>query len=245
MPPTLLLGRCLDLLPSIPDASVDLIACDLPYGTTACPWDAVIPFEPMWAEFRRVLKPDAGAVLTATQPFSTDLINSNRKWFRYELVWRKSRAVGHLDAKRRPLRAHELVLVFAPSLTKLTYLPQMVAGRPYKTTGSAVAGSSIYGKSRSSVASTNLGTRYPTSVLDFPSHVAPKGERHPTAKPVGLFEWIVRTYSRPGQVVLDCTMGSGTTGVACIRSGREFVGIESDPGYFEIAAKRIGEALPV
>ena len=235
-------GECLERLAGVEDATVDAVMADLPYGTTACAWDRVIPFEPLWAEYRRALKPKGAVILTACQPFTTDLINSNRKWFRYEMVWDKAMATGFLDANRRPMRGHENVLVFARGLT--TYNPQFERGRPYRQVHRGRKCETLGDKKALLVdyVTENDGRRYPRTILRFPNSNA-RGKAHPTQKPVDLFRWLVRTYTHPGELVLDNTMGSGTTGVAAILEDRRFLGIERDAGYFDHAVRWIGEAV--
>jgi site-specific DNA-methyltransferase (adenine-specific) len=239
----LMLGDCLALMSQLEPGSVDLVLADLPYGTTACRWDSVIPFGPLWAHYRRLLKPDGAVVLTACQPFSTKLINSNPKWFRYELVWDKVSTTGFLDANRRPMRRHELVLVFSPKAPP--YRPQFEPGEPYRTTrkGKAIE---VLGNKKATLQdreTVNLGRRYPTSIIRFSNSTFAVGRKvHPTQKPLALMDYLVRTFSDAGDLVLDNTMGSGTTGEACQRAGRRFVGIEADPGYFELATRRLDAA---
>jgi len=246
-PATLWHGDCLEMMGRIPDGSVDLIAADLPYGTTACRWDVVIPFEPLWAHYKRVIKPRGCVVTTASQPFTSALILSNPGWFKYALVWEKSSAGGFLDAKFRPLKAHEDVIVFSPagcsngSKPAMTYNPQMVDGEPYSIERTGCIGKAASRSNQKRVATESDGRRYPRSVLYFPNPSGPG--LHPTQKPVALFDYLIRTYSNPGETVLDNTMGSGTTGVACIRTGRKFIGIEKDAGYFAVAQRRVAEAL--
>lgn len=240
-------GDCLEVMGEIPDGSVDLVLCDLPYGTTACKWDSVIPFEPLWSHYRRLLKPRGAVVLTASQPFTSALVASNREWFKYCLVWEKSSATGVLDCKFRPLKAHEDIVIFSPagcsngSKPPMQYSPQMSEGNAYTTRRKQTETQKSF--SRSCVVRTdthNTGTRYPRSVLRFANETG----LHPTQKPVALMEYLIRTYSNEGETVLDNTMGSGTTGVACVKTGRRFIGIERDPGYFAIAEKRIAAASP-
>jgi DNA modification methylase len=218
----LILGDCLQAMADIPDGSIDLILADLPYGTTACKWDVVIPFEPLWAHYRRVLKPRGAVVLTASQPFTSMLVMSNPKWFRYEWVWdRVNKYTGHLNAKKRPMRRHETV-VNAAQRTAATY------------------GAHHTEKLRSSDGLSAM----PGSVLRIKGH--DKKGVHPTQKPVALMEYLIRTYSHEGEMVLDNTMGSGTTGVACLNTGRRFLGIEKDPAIFAVADRRIDAArLPL
>lgn len=235
-------GDCLTELARVPDASVNLILADLPYGTTACSWDSVIPLEPLWAHFRRILAPRGAVVLTASQPFTTTLISSNRAWFRYTWVWDKGQPNGFLNAKRIPLKQHEDVCVFYPK--QPTYNPQFI---PRAVTRIDKARDKTYGQGGSSpygVRRAVAGTYteyYPRTILRIPN-ANQAAKRHPTEKPLPLMEYIVKTYSNPGDVVCDPTMGSGTTGEAAINLDRVFIGIELDPGYFAIAERRIEAA---
>ncbi|MBB4859441.1 site-specific DNA-methyltransferase (adenine-specific) [Novosphingobium chloroacetimidivorans] len=225
-------GNCLDVLPTIPDASVDAIICDLPYATTKNGWDVLIPFEPLWAQYRRVAKPSAPIILTAQQPFTSMLVASNYRDFRYELIWEKNASTGFLNAKKMPLKSHESILVFYKRLP--TYNPQMTAGTPYTVRRGSVQ-SKNYGKQTEETITVNNGTRCPRSVLRFDIE---RGA-HPTQKPVALMRYLIETFTNPGDVVLDNCMGSGTTGVASIAAGRQFIGIEQDAAYFNIAHERI------
>ena len=228
-------GDCLDILPTIPDGSVDMILCDLPYGTTDCKWDVLIPMAPLWENYRRIVKQNGAIVLTAQQPFATDLINAARKWFRYELVWEKAKALGFLNAKRMPLRAHENILVFYRRLPR--YTPQFAEGKPYKNSASR-AKTKVYGHAKGREATVNTGTRYPRSVLRF----AQEGRTgHPTEKPQALFEWLIRTYTQPGETVLDNCMGSGTTAAACEAASRRWIGIEMSEEYCGMIRERLHE----
>ncbi len=231
---TLLHGDCLERMAEIPDGSVDMVLCDLPYGTTACKWDTVIPFEPLWAAYRRVCKKNAAIVLTASQPFTSVLGASNISMLKYAWVWEKSAATGHLNAKRMPMKLHEDVLVFSEGVH--TYHPQDL-----KPLGKMVRrGNNGDNFGVSGTENFQEFTNYPRSILRFPA----EGKSvHPTQKPVALMEYLIRTYTNPGDVVLDNTMGSGTTGVACVNTGRWFIGIERDPKYFQIAKDRIQTAL--
>lgn len=240
METTLYQGDCLEIMQQIPDKSVDMVLCDLPYGTTACKWDVVIPFEPLWEYYKRVAKDNAAIVLFASQPFTTDMANSNRKWFRYEWVWEKTIATGFGNCNRMPMKQHENILVFYKKLP--TYNPQFTPGQPYTDkrnvthrSGEAIlnANSSLSKK----IPIINEGKRYPTSVIRFSN--ANNDTDHPTQKPVPLLEYLIKTYTNEGDLVLDNTMGSGSTGVACRHTNRRFIGIEKDPHYFEIAKKRI------
>ena len=229
-------GDCLEVMKSIPDASVDMILCDLPYGTTACKWDAVIPFADLWAAYRRVLKPNGVAVLTASQPFTTALAASNLGEFKYQWVWQKERPSNPQLAKLQPLKVHEDILVFARG--KATYNPQGLVEIPESERKVHKPESNSLGHcQRKPYVQTHTG--YPKSVVAFPSE---RGH-HPTQKPVALMEYLIKTYTNEGDLVMDNTMGSGTTGVACANTGRRFIGIERDKNYFEIARSRIAEAV--
>jgi site-specific DNA-methyltransferase (adenine-specific) len=226
------LGDCLEVMKTISDASVDLILCDLPYGTTACKWDTVIPFEPLWAQYRRVAKPDTAIVLTASQPFTTALIASNIAEFRYSWVWEKGRPSNPQLAKIQPLKSHEDVCVFYRE--RATYNPQGLREIPEAERKVHMPEKNSLGHCvRKPYVQTHTG--YPKAVLN----IAPERGIHPTQKPVALMEYLIRTYSDEGETVLDNCMGSGTTGVACKLSGRKFIGIEQDPTYFAIALERI------
>ena len=234
---SLFLGDCLEMMKRIPDDSVDMILCDLPYGTTACKWDTVIPFEPLWAAYRRVAKKNAAIVLTASQPFTSTLITSNLRDFRYEWVWDKKGTTGFQTAKIMPLRRHENVVVFYRA--KPTYNPAMETRGRERKKGGSKNDNGCYGELRSSESYNN--SYYPTSVIEI-SNASKKGLVHPTQKPVALMEYLIRTYTNPGETVLDNTMGSGTTGVACMKTGRRFIGIERCAVYFRVASKRISLA---
>ena len=239
-------GDCLDVMDYIPSQSIDLVLCDLPYGTTACSWDAVIPLEPLWAAYWRVLKPFAAIVLTATQPFTTTLIASQMASLKYTWVWEKSRPSGFAQAKNMPLKAHEDVCVFSKGATvhaiqsrrRMPYFPQGLEqlAEPRREEKKSWSDSS-FSKRPSHRAYLQTQTGYPRSVLRVPSE---GGTEHPTQKPVPLMEYLIRTYTEEGDTVLDNTMGSGTTGVACQNTGRNFIGIEKDAEYFSIAQRRLG-----
>ena len=233
----LLRGDCLELMKDIPDKSVDLILCDLPYGTTACKWDEIIPFEPLWEQYERVIKDNGAIVLTASQPFTSTLIMSNIKLFRYTWVWEKSKATGFLNAKKRPLVAHEDITVFSKKPT--TYNPQFSTKEPYnKGIRKEQTDDDVYGNfERVEVKSD--GKRYPRSVVYFKTAESEGAVLHKTQKPLKLFEYLIKTYTNEGDLVLDNCMGSGSTGVACLNTNRNFIGIELDDKYFEIAKKRI------
>ena len=234
---TLHLGDCLDYLRTLPDGSVDAVITDPPYGTTSCEWDSVIPLAPMWEQLRRVIRPRAAVVLFGAQPFASTLVLSNVRWFKYELIAHKKQTGAPGVAKIRPLPVHESILVFGNGA--VTYNPIMSKGEPYKVTTSSNGNRHGFGFSGKRYTNDNPGIRYPVSVVNC---VPTRYALHPTQKPVSLMTYLIRTYSNAGDTVLDFTMGSGTTGVACMQTGRNFIGIEIDPGYFAIAKKRIEDA---
>ncbi|HEX3822677.1 MAG TPA: site-specific DNA-methyltransferase [Candidatus Sulfotelmatobacter sp.] len=224
---------CLEGMRHLPPGSVDMILSDLPYGVTANAWDLRIDLERLWAEYKRVIKPRGAIVLTARCPFDKLLGMSNFPWLRYEWIWEKSRATGFLDAKRVPLRAHENVLVFCDRSPP--YSPQLEKGEPYRSTRKARFDANT-GKHLRAAVTENPGFRYPRSVL----HIASESNTiHHTQKPVALFEYLIRTYTKPGDLVLDSCMGSGTTAIACLNAGRYFIGFELDPECFKAAQQRI------
>ena len=231
----LMLGDCLERMKEIPDGSVDLILSDPPYGTTACKWDSVIPLDKMWEQLKRIIKHNGAIVMTASQPFTTVLISSNLKMFKYEWIWEKPQGTNPMNAKVMPLKSHENILVFYSN--KPNYNPQMWQSTPYSgfSSDSSKIGE-IYGFAKSKHRSNPEGTRYPKTVLRFKQD---KG-LHPTQKPVALMEYLIKTYTQEGETVLDFVMGSGTTGVAAKNLNRKFIGIEKDAGYFEIAKQRLG-----
>lgn len=229
MKPVLMQGDCLDAMWLIPEGSVDLILCDLPYGTTQNKWDSVIPFEPLWAHYWRVLKPNGAVVLTAAQPFTSALVMSQPDNFKYQWVWEKSKPTGHLNAKKQPMRKHEDVLVFYRE--QCTYNPQGL-----KEANAIVSRTNRGNYGECSKSTVQTATGYPHSLLRYPT----ENGVHPTQKPVALMEYLIRTYTNGGETVLDNCMGSGTTGVACKNTGRNFIGIERDPEYFRIAQERMG-----
>ena len=239
MIPILLQGDCLEEMGSIPDKSIDMILCDLPYGTTACKWDTVIPFAPLWKEYERIIKLNGAIVLTASQPFTSALVMSNIKLFKYDLIWHKTHPKGHLNAKKMPMRAHESILVFYKKHG--TYNPIKTQGHVRKvarTNNYQKKADSVYGKQKDIERNYDATDRYPASVLIF-NNENQTNRLHPTQKPVALFEYLIRTYTNEGETVLDNCMGSGTTGVACKNLNRKFIGIEKDEKYFEIAKNRI------
>lgn len=231
-------GDCLELMRELPAASVDMILCDLPYGTTRNKWDSVIPLDALWAEYKRICR--GAIVLTAQTPFDKVLGASNLAWLRYEWIWEKAQPTGHLNAKKAPMKAHENVLVFYGS--QPTYNPQKTSGHVRKT-ATRTRASSNYGAQSAEPVPYDSTDRYPRSVVQFPTDKQ-RGAFHPTQKPVALMEYMIRTYTNAGEVVLDNCMGSGTTGVACVNSGRAFIGMEQDQGYFAAAQARILAAMP-
>lgn len=226
----LLNGDCLELMKQVPDKSIDAIIADPPYGTTACKWDSVIPFDLMWAELNRIIKPNGAIVLFGSEPFSSALRMSNIKNYKYDWIWHKKTSANVALAKYQPLKTHEIISVFNKK-----YYPQMVKGK-MRMKGGKVKGGEANGNLQPLYYKNDL--YYPTSVLDI------KTERgyHPTQKPVALIEYLAETYTNENETILDFTMGSGTTGIACINTSRNFIGIERDTNYFEVAKKRIEEA---
>ena len=229
-------------LSAIGNDAVDAIVTDFPYGTLnkRNTWDKVIDYEKFWEEAHRIGKENTPTISTAQMPFTAYLVSTNYRDFKYSLVWEKSKATGYLNAKKQPLRAHEDILVFYKKQCK--YFPQMTQGTPYNK-GRAVRDTMAYGKQTKAVLVKNdSGLRYPRSVQYFVT-AENEGKLHPTQKPVALFEWLIKTYTEEGDVVLDPCMGSGTTAIACINTGRKFVGFEKDPAYFEVAKNRIEKRL--
>jgi len=231
----LMRGDCIELMKNIPDKSIDMVLCDLQYGTTARnKWDIVIPFETLWGHYDRIVKIGGAIVLFSQMPFTIDVVNSNRDNFRYEWVWEKGNASGFLNANRMPLKAHENILVFYKKLP--TYNPQKTDGKPYQATRRGVC--TNYNEIQNIPTVNEDGKRYPRDVIKFSKETG----FHPTQKPVDLCEYLINTYTNPGDLVLDNCMGSGTTGVACKNLNRNFIGIELNEEYFEIARERIESA---
>ena len=229
-------GDCLEIMPKIADKSIDMILCDLPYGTTACKWDTIIPFEPLWEQYKRIIKDNGAIVLTASQPFTSALVMSNIKMFKYEWIWEKTRGSGYLNSKHRPLLTHENICVFYKD--KPTYNPQMTKGKPYEK-GYVEKGSELYGKIKSYHNANPSGDRFPRTSLKFSNQR--KGNVHPTQKPVALFEYLIKTYTNEGNLVLDNCAGSFTTAVACNNLKRNWICIEKEANYCDIGRKRIAE----
>lgn len=231
-------GDCLNIMKNIPDHSVDMIFCDLPYGITNCEWDKRIPLDELWLAYKRIIKKNGAVLLFAQQPFATDLISSNRKWFRYEWVWEKSRAVGVYNCNKMPLRCHELILVFYQRLP--TYHPQFVEGKPYQKKGSCCM-ARVYRQRPPQMRNIdNPGIRYPRDVLRMNS--VSGTTFHPTQKPLELLKYFILTYTNPGEIILDNCIGSGSTAVAAIETGRQFIGIEQEEEFVTIAKMRCEQA---
>jgi site-specific DNA-methyltransferase (adenine-specific) len=234
-------GDCLERMKEIEDGSVDMVCADPPYGTTACKWDSIIPLEPMWEQLKRVIKPNGAIVMTASQPFTTTLIASNMKMWRHNFVWDKVSPTGHLNAKKKPLSRHEDVVVFCKANHgKMTYFPQMRTGK-YRNKSPKRSTDGIEGRCYGTVEhkGDNYNDQYyPTSIYEY-STGNRLNKSHPTQKPVALMEYLIKTYTNEGETVLDFTMGSGTTGVACANLNRNFIGIEKDENYFKIACSRL------
>ena len=232
-------GDCLELMKNIPDKSVDMVLCDLPYGTTACKWDSVIPFEPLWEQYNRIIKDNGAIVLFGSEPFSSKLRMSNIKNFKYDWIWNKKKGGNPLLSKIQPIKITENISVFGKN--KVNYYPIMTerdkpknrgknTGKKSETTNNAWVENKTY---------THL---YPKNIIEF-SNASQKGKLHPTQKPVALLEYLIKTYTNENETVLDNCMGSGSTGVACVNTDRKFIGIELDNTYFEIAKERIEKAV--
>ena len=242
----LLKGDCLELMKYIPDGSIDAIITDPPYGTTACKWDSVIPFDLMWEQLNRIIKPNGAIVLFSSQPFTSALTLSNVKFFRHQWQWIKNKPTGAFSAKYMPMKANEDILVFG--LNKVNYYPIMVKRTEaefkacYRKNDSKSWGNNIQNQKVNLIirkSKEDQWFKYPTNVLNILKDDKRNGKNHPTQKPVELMEYLIKTYTKEGETVLDFTMGSGSTGVACVNTKRNFIGIEQDDKYFEIAKERI------
>ena len=235
-------GDCLEVMPLLPDKSIDMILCDLPYGTTACKWDIIIPFKPLWKQYHRIIKDNGAIVLFGSEPFSSALRMSNIKYYRYDWIWDKVVAGGGLLANKQPLRRHENIMVFYKK--QPTYNKQMTEPTNpnfFNTMGKNSNFGEIYSKTQSKRSSEKR--KNPTSIIavnKFQRECNSANRLHPTQKPLELIEYLIKTYTNEGETVLDNCMGSGTTGVACKNLNRNFIGIELDEGYFKIAKERIG-----
>ena len=236
----LMQGDCLELMREIPDNSIDMVLCDLPYGITACKWDEVIPLDKLWDSYKRIVKPNGAIVLTSSQPFTTMLINSGLKQFKYEWIWEKSRSTGFLQSKFMPMKSHENICVFCFEGTP-TFNPQKTKGHNPTNSAKGYGHSSTFGDSKERDYQGGDTERNPKTVLRF------KSERglHPTQKPVELMKYLIDTYSNPGETILDNCFGSATTAIACIKSGRKFIGIEKDKEYFLLGQDRINKEAKV
>lgn len=241
-------GDCLEIMKNIPSQSVDMVLTDPPYGTTACKWDIIIPFEPMWAELKRICKPNAPMIFTASQPFTSMLVMSNLKEFKVEWIWEKAVGSNFATLKYQPMREHESVLVFSNGGGKTPYYPikeqrkgsgakRMNYGHNGSKTGEATGGQNFKGWSKGDY---DKNLRNPSSVQYFNNRECCRG-LHPTQKPVALLEYLIKTYTQEGETVLDFTMGSGSTMIACLNTNRKGIGIELDKHYFDVAKKRIDE----
>lgn len=241
-------GDCLELMKDIQDGSIDMILCDLPYGTTECKWDSIVPFAPLWKQYKRITKDNGAIVLFGSEPFSTKLRYSNLTMFKYDWIWKKNTCTGFQHSKNMPLKNYEIISVFCKASIghkkllgnrRMEYYPQGLVRCERIHNGKQRFGG-IIGKrpSHKDVVKQEF-TNYPKMVLEFDN----EGGFHPTQKPVELLEYLVKTYTNPGEVVLDNCMGSGSTGVACVNTGRKFIGIELDDNYFEIAKQRIDAAV--
>lgn len=234
-------GDCLELMKQIPDGSIDMILCDLPYGTTACKWDTVIPFEPLWQQYKRIIKDNGAIVLFGSEPFSSQLRLSNLKNYRYDIIWEKPNNTNFMQLKKQIGKRHEIISVFYSK--QPTYNPQMTEGKPYvdnRNQKTKKTWEGIKSDQSQRIPIDNKGTRYPSSVQRFPNCTGKN--LHPTQKPVALLEYLIKTYTNEGEVVLDNCMGSGSTCVAAVNTGRHYIGFELDPGYFDIACQRLDEA---
>lgn len=243
---------CTDLLTlcgALPSQSVDMILCDLPYGTTACAWDSIIPLEPMWVQFKRVIKPRGAIVLTASDPFSALLKTSNLEWFKYTTIWKKTRGSGFINAKNQPISSHEDIIIFSPgtvancSTKRMTYNPQGIVYAPYhkkRLKPMTAKPNGFLGSRPSHVAEYDVEyINYPTSVVEFAN---PNNDNlHPTQKPVALFEYLIRTYTQAGELVLDPCIGSGTTAIAARQTGRQFIGGDLTSEYARLANRRLNK----
>ena len=242
------LGDCLEVMKSIPDKSVQLILCDPPYGTTAIKWDKPLSFKPMWEQYERIIKENGAIVLFSAQPFTTDLIVSNRKLFRYEIIWKKTQPQGFLNANKCPLRNHENIVVFYKKAPTYNPIKSKVERGDIGRVRNVNAMRSKQYREMNRTTWVETGERYPTDVIEFSNWngalfgKTENATKHPTQKPVNLCVYLIETYTNPRDTVLDNCMGSGTTGVACVQTGRNFIGIEIDPTYYAIAEKRIKEA---
>jgi site-specific DNA-methyltransferase (adenine-specific) len=237
----LILGDAIDEMRKLPNCSIDMVLCDLPYGTTQCKWDTILPFDDLWEQYERIIKENGAIVLTASQPFTSNLVMSKTKLFRYSLVWEKSKSTGYLNSKKMPMRSHEDILVFYKKIP--TYNPQMTQGEPYDK-GKAHRPTEVYREQKGEIHVKNdTGLRYPRSVQYFKTAESEGKVYHPTQKPISLMEWLIKTYTNENDLVLDNCIGVGTTAIAAINTNRRYIGIEIDKNYFNIAKERIDKLL--
>ena len=239
----ILLGDCLELMKDIPNGSIDMILCDLPYGTTACKWDSIIDLELLWNEYKRVIKDNGAIVLTASQPFTTKLISSNYEMFKYELIWEKDRPSNVMLSKKQVLKYHENVLIFYKN--QCTYNPQMRLSDYDNRKRKGIKYDVAYGvteKTKSYVTDDHdPKKKYPKSVLYYPRNWRPQDQLHSSQKPIELFEYLIKTYTNENELVLDNTAGSGTTAIACLKTNRQFIVMEKEQKYYDIILKRVAD----
>lgn len=233
-------GDCLELMKEIPDKSIDMILCDLPYGTTHNKWDTALPFDKLWKQYKRIIKDHGTIALFGDGMFIADIMQSNKKWWRYNLVWNKVLPSGFLNANKMPLRSHEEIIIFYNKLP--TYHPQKTVGAPNHSKGTPKECINNNYNTFKFQQTNDSNLKHPKSILTF-SKPHPSISQHPTQKPVALLEWLIKSYTNEGETVLDNCMGSGSTGVACINTNRNFIGYELDEKYFNIAQRRINECL--
>lgn len=245
---TLFWADCFDVFPSIPDKSIDAIIADLPYGTTACKWDSVLPLDKLWNEYKRVLKLNGVVVLFGSQPFTSVINSSNLDWFKYELIWEKNIPSGFFNAKKQQMKIHENISIFSNGTP--TYNPQMVlrSDEEYKKTlrinDSECFNADVYGGGRKKLirkSAEEQKYKYPFTICKYDIDRSYGYDKHPTKKPLALMEYLVKTYTNEGDMVLDNTMGSGTTGLACLKTNRQFIGIEKEKQYYDVAVRRLSE----
>ena len=237
----LMKGDCLELMKSIPDGSVDMVLTDPPFGTTKCSWDSVIPFEPMWAELKRIIKPNGAIVLFGSQPFTSNLIMSNTKMFKYEQIWDKNKGTQPQLANIQPMKSHENILVFGKG--KINYYPQKTKGDPYTRDNKQSHTEHSLSKGLKPIKQVNTGFRFPKTILMYPRDFSAQTRLHPTQKPVALLEYLIKTYTQEGETVLDFTAGSMSTAIACINTNRNGIMIEKDDHYFKVGSDRVAQAL--
>ena len=238
----IILGDCLEIMKDIPDKSIDMILCDLPYGTTQNKWDSLIDLDKLWELYEKIIKNNGIIILTCQTPFDKVLGVSNLKLLKYELIWEKTKSTGYLNARKMPMKSHENILIFYKNLP--VYNPQMSIGKSYKNHHKPGDTGDNYGENKNEYSFENQGTRFPKSILKFQS-VKSNKQNHPTEKPIELFEYLIKTYTNKNDLVLDNCIGSGTTAIACKNTNRKFIGIEKDEKYYKIACTRIGQTQEI